>query len=293
MQQSLRRSLGLALFMVSSIALFNSGCQREEAFAPTIDAIEADLEREAGFEGEATASHRGPTSITGPTIITEPGFYRVTEDFTVPEGDGIVIQCNHVTLNLNGHTITGPGNKLGRGLVLDGSNGSVVRNGRVQQFGIGVALLGSNDNVVRQVDIVGGDEFADPPNGIPPQIGILLVNSAENSITGNDLSLINLGVFVRGAGSYENRIRKNEIEGGMNGLLGICYNPAEGEGPAGPHDDDLRNNLLNRFGVGIQFSAESAENRFARNTVYYFSSPWEDFNGSNSFVHNTTMLITP
>jgi len=295
MLQSLRRgcALAFALAAVSFSAFFNAGCQQEDVLAPSSETIDAELDREAAIEASAGLSHAGPTPIAGPTVITKSGRYRVTEDFQVLEGDGIVIRCSHVVLDLGGHTITGPGNKLGRGIVLEGSHGSVLRKGRLERFGIGVALLGSNESTVRQIDIVGGDEFADPPNGVAPQIGSLLVNSAENSILNNDLSLVNLGIFVRGGDSFENRIRKNQVTGGANGLLGICYNPAEGEGPGGPHDDDLRNNVLNRFGTGIQFSVGSAENRFARNTVYYFASPWNDFNGSNEFVGNTTMQVTP
>ena len=66
-----------------------------------------------------------------------------------------------------------------------------------------------------------------------------------------------------------------------------------GEGPAGPTNDDVRNNLLDRFGIGIQTSEGSASNRFSSNTIRYFNLAWQDLNGTNEFLHNETMQISP
>src|SRR5687767_15493083 len=46
-----------------------------------------------------------------------------------------------------------------------------------------------------------------------------------------------LGVFVRGGGSGGNRIAGNTITGGEDGQLGICYNPTDTGGSAGPAGD--------------------------------------------------------
>jgi hypothetical protein len=81
--------------------------------------------------------------------------------------------------------------------------------------------------------------------------------------------------------------------GGVNGLLAICYNPAEGEGPAGPTSDLVIFNLLKRFGTGIQTSTGSANNKFNHNTIFYFNQAWNDFNGTNEFRNNRTKQITP
>ncbi len=233
-------------------------------------------------------------TIDGPMEITEPGVYRVTRDFSVSEaeGDAIVIHANFVWLDLAGHTITGPGNKIGRGVVADDARFVLIANGRLETFGIGVALLDTDRSAVAFVEVQGGDEMAAPP-AIPPQIGILLVNSARNSIRWNEVNDTNLGFFVRGGDSFENHIRGNEAVAGDHGLLAICYNPAEGEGPEGPSHDVVRRNLLSRFGTGIQTSAGSAYNLFARNRIEYFVSPWVDFNGTNEFVDNTTIQLLP
>lgn len=231
------------------------------------------------------------TDITGPTVITQPGIYRVANDFSA-SGDGIVIKSDYVLLKLGDHVITGPGNKMGRGVVLEDVEHVLVTGGSLKTFGIGVALLGSAKSGVKKVTVLGGDEFANPPS-VPPQIGILLVNSYRNHICRNTFDQTNLGIFVRGGGSFENRIRRNEVLGGTNGLLAICYNPATGEGPVGPTKDQVEKNLLCRFGTGIQASAGSTDNSFNSNIIKYFNSAWEDFNGTNQFRNNKTMQISP
>ncbi len=297
-------------FLALAVAIFAWGCGEKDKMtapeknsqtlpgqvAPDFSAylqteIESEEEALRPFETGAALARHTVNPITGPTVITSPGLYRVVNDFSA-SGDAIVIQSDYVLLDLGRHTITGPGNKAGRGVVLDGVEHVLVAGGTLKTFGIGIALLGSAKSGVRKVNVLGGDEFANPPS-VPPQIGILLVNSYRNHIRRNTFDLTNLGIFVRGAGSFENRIRRNEVLGGSNGLLAICYNPAMGEGPAGPYNDDVSHNFLCRFGVGIQASAGSANNRFNSNVIKYFNAAWEDFNGTNQFRNNKTKQITP
>lgn len=231
--------------------------------------------------------------ITGPITISSPGHYRLTDDFDAPQGDGIVITASHVRLWLGEHRISGPGNKVGRAIVIDGARDVHVSGGRVERFGIGAALINASRCRLRDLEVLGGDETANPAAGNPPQIGILLVNSALNAISGNELTRLNLGIFVRGGGSRGNQISGNRTVGGDNGLLAICYNPAPGGDPAGPRGDHVTDNLLARFGTGISASAQSAENVFARNTIRYFASAYQDLNGTNVFANNRTEQIAP
>ncbi len=245
--------------------------------------------------GESGRETRGvATPITGPTVITAAGEYVVANDFSVPAetGDGIVIEADDVMLDLGGHVITGPGNKSGRAIVANGADRVRVSNGTLATFGIGVALLDAQHCVVHGVNVEGGDETAAPPTN-PPQIGILLVNSSRNFVSHNKCTLVNLGIFVRGGGSRGNRITRNLVVGGDNGLLGICYNPAMGEGPAGPSGDLVTENKLSRFGKGVQASEGSAYNAFNGNIIEYFNLAWEDFNGTNQFLNNATMQVAP
>lgn len=271
-------------------AVTSDGPLADPASLARLEADDAMLDSQ---EGEATDGPAHATPITGSTTITKSGDYRLAADLEIADGDGILIKASHVRLWLGNHRLRGPGNKAGRAIVLDGVRHSTVRGGHIERFGIGVALLGSAECRVRGLDIRGGDETADPPNGNPPQIGILLVNSARNRIVENQLHGVNLGIFVRGGGSYENVIRGNNAEAGMHGLLGVCYNPAPGGDPAGPRHDRVTRNVFNRFGTGIVASVGSAMNYFRFNSIRYFTSPYVDLNGTNVFERNELVQLTP
>lgn len=263
------------------------GCQQSDtAMAP------APVSEEGDFEASVLAAG---TAITGPMTIDQPGSYYLANDIGVDPatGDGIVITASNVRLVFVGHKITGLGNKVGRGVVLSDVEHVRVKGGPLEQVGFGAVLMNANHCEVTGLDVRGGDEFADPPNGVPPQIGIMLVNSAYNLIRVNRFDEVNLGIFVRGGGSHDNRIRGNEVLGGDYGLLAICYNPAPGGDPAGPYNDDVSKNRLIRFGTGIQTSAGSHDNGFRFNVIHYFAAPWVDFNGTNGFLHNQTMQLVP
>ena len=254
----------------------------------------------SGLESQSRSSSLSPQvsasaiEIHGPTVIIEPGAYRVVQDFSVSAetGDGIVIRSDDVQLSLEGYAIAGPGNKAGRGIVVDGAKNVDITGGTLRTFGVGLALLGTSQSTVRGVTVEGGDEMAAPPAN-PPQIGLLLVNSWQNAVTENRLSLVNLGIFVRGGGSFENRILNNTVTAGSNGLLGICYNPASGEGPVGPTRDKVTHNVLDGFGGGIQTSTGSTENRFVANVIRFLNVAWDDRNGTNVFLGNKTEDLTP
>lgn len=297
------RMLTVGCTILILLALAASGCGRatrtlapEEPSTAPAAADQVDLltngasELERDDDDEASG---GVTLITEPTTIRSPGNYRLVNDLNVTQGDGIVIAANGVRVWLGEHRLYGPGNKTGRAIVIDGAQDVKVAGGRIEHFGFGVVLLNATNCRVRGVVVHGGDETADPPNGNPPQIGVMLVNSAMNRITRNHLADVNLGVFVRGPGSYRNVIDRNRVVGGTNGLLAICYNPAPGGDPTGPRNDRVRLNLLSRFGTGIAASAQSAENEFTLNTIRYFTSAWNDQNGTNEFKRNRTAQIAP
>lgn len=76
----------------------------------------------------------GRIPIYRPTTITQAGHYVVTRDFAIPSGDGVVVQANNVTLDLNGHTLSG-----GRYPVyIVEATEVTVKNGRIVGGNIGV-----------------------------------------------------------------------------------------------------------------------------------------------------------
>lgn len=297
-------SCSILALTITGFAL--SGCSEDRVAAPepAREAADAAAPADRSFDLASQTQRdddallddcpEGAVAISGPTVIDEPGVYRVVEDFSVDAatGDGIVVRASHVLLWLGTHRLTGPGAMTGRGIVLQNVSDVLVQGGRLETFGVGVALDGATRCAVRGVRVEGADDSANPP-AVPPQVGILLVNSAHNRIARNQLERVNLGLFIRGAGSYENVLSRNRVVGGSNGLLGVCYNPAGGGGPEGPTRDRVANNLFSRFGTGIQTSEGSAQNLFVGNVIEYFVAAWQDLNGTNTFRNNRTVQVAP
>ena len=106
----------------------------------TLDQIDAKLEK------------RIPISSI-PFDITKPGSYYLTQNLS-GAAPGITAKVSGVTIDLNGFTITGPGKGLaGTGSGIVGLDDTVVRNGRISDFGDdGVRVGGAC--VVENLDIV-------------------------------------------------------------------------------------------------------------------------------------------
>jgi hypothetical protein len=212
----------------------------------------------------------------GTWTISRPGSYKLYRHLSVGSGDGIVITASGVTLDLNGFRVSTAARGTGRGLVVQGAKGVVIRDGSVSGFNANVALTDAENVKVTNVAVV-GDGLA--PNNGPTEIGVLLIDSRACAIEHNTISAVNLGIFVRGGKSAGNRVLKNIVVGGptaANNLLGICYNPAPGGGEAGPRGDSIYNNHIARFGYAVAVSAQSIYNIFADNTLASFNGAFRE-----------------
>lgn len=227
--------------------------------------------------------------VLGPTVIDRPGSYILLRNISSSgPGAAIHIVASNVTFDLNGHTISGPGNKQGTGVRVTGAGGVRIHNGIVSRFGVGVEVTGSH-NVRVQGLHVDGEDLGGPP---PGEVGILIVNSRAVFAERNVVSRTFLGFFIRGTRSAANRIAENTLAGGAHGQLGICYNPDGSGDPDGPTGDLVYNNLVSRFQVGIQTSAGTSGNIFRENDIAYVLQDIEEVTpGSNVFVENTSVQI--
>ena len=129
----------------------------------------------------------------------------ITQD-TILENDlvgctnhGIVIGASGITLNLNGHTVSGtPAARDGAGVYLLNRTRVTVMNGTVSAFDIGVAIDGGSGNTVKQMtarDNIGG-------SGSIGGDGIAIMSSRGNSVIENMAT--NNGPFS-GIGLYSRR----------------------------------------------------------------------------------------
>ncbi len=208
--------------------------------------------------------------------INRSGNYRLSDDVAVRTGDGIVISASNVTLNLNGNAVTTSAPGTGRGIFINGASGVAVRNGKVSGFNSNVMVLNSTNVNVESLQIVGGGLA---PNNGPTEIGVNIVGGRAVFVSRNNITSVNLGIFVRGGNSAGNRIFENILVGSgnpANNLLGICYNPAPNAGTNGPRGDNIYNNHIARFNYAIAISANSLHNIFNENTLASFSGGFRE-----------------
>lgn len=91
---------------------------------------------------------RTPLDTTAPIVISSPGSYYLTGDVS-STGNGIDIQADDVTVDLNGFTLVGDGS--GEGLDISSQTNIVVRNGRIRGFLRGALVSGATG--VRLTDL--------------------------------------------------------------------------------------------------------------------------------------------
>ncbi len=117
------------------------------------------------------------------TMITQPGTYALANDLLQCPGDGIVIRSAGVSLNLNGHQITGPGLSSTHGIqVTLPPNESVIIDGpgTIANFGTGLEL-----------DLAHGRAFIVSVTARQNRFGFMVLNG--NNITlGNNTAVNNI-----------------------------------------------------------------------------------------------------
>lgn len=102
------------------------------------------------FLGGGQAEISQTPFTTFPIVIDRPGSYTLTGNITVStlNVNGIEVRAGDVTINLAGHTITGPGSGgSGIGIFVSQGENNEIRNGTVQGFLSGISLSGRNHHV--------------------------------------------------------------------------------------------------------------------------------------------------
>jgi len=215
--------------------------------------------------------------------INSPGNYMLTQDIS---GE-IAITSSDVTLDLNGYSITGPGGKLGTGIMIRGVRGVKVSGGSISNFAFGVVVDGSSNVILRDLRIrAQGLPVVAPP----PETGIMIAQSSNVVVEDNAIGNVGLGIFVRGGRSYGNRIANNTVTAGTNGVLGICYNPTPTDAN-GPRGDFIYGNLVSRFNTSISLSDLSVANVIKGNTLVFVTSAIEFMDQSNLDMDNVKVKL--
>lgn len=171
-----------------------------------------------------------------PFTITESGSYFITGDLTV-SGDGIVVEADHVSIDLMGYSLTGDGSS-GQGISVTDADGVTIRNGAILAFEDGIRLL--NSRFGRLEDLVLSDHFN---NGLSVEgtgggassghrirdisanrnggVGVALIASSAGSVDGNILTHVRLvdnqinglSLLAQNGTASGNIIRKGVVKG--------------------------------------------------------------------------------
>ena len=224
--------------------------------------------------------------IAGPTMLTEPGSYILTAGQTVSSstGAGITITGNNITLDLNGQSITGPGNATGVGVRIFGARNIVVKNGSVEAALMGVVAFNSSNVRIENMMIRG-------LSGTPPEAGIMFVGTSNSMILNNQILNTALGIFIRGGAAFGNRIEGNTLTASATtSPLGICYNPSDTDSN-GPKGDLITRNLIRGYRQSLALSDTSEFNVAEGNTFIFRVSGSSNPNASNLVRNNTEVKI--
>jgi parallel beta-helix repeat protein len=213
----------------------------------------------------------------GDTITADT---RLDSDLVDCQNNGIVIGADDITLDLNGHTISGDGQEFEPcpeneacdvGVLNDGHDGLTIKGGGITAFGPGVFLFRAKHSRLRDLSTVENafngivlvrssrnriERSTASRNGMPNNFpGIALIESDNNRITGNRMSgNADLGLFTED--SDENLIRRNQTSGHPEGGMII----------EGDRNEIVRNRSV-REGGGILITIVSRGGKAVGNVI--------------------------
>ncbi len=149
---------------------------------------------------------------------------------------GIIIGADNITLNLNGHTISGspgPGNgnaagirlPFRSGVTITGHPGNSGKTGTVTGFDAGVFINGGSNNTVEKLVVRDNVGPADVNSVLGD--GIALFHSSNNRLLNNVLTGNGIfdGIAVLGVDSDDNLIQGNVVEKSTDEGLGEPFVP--------------------------------------------------------------------
>ena len=211
---------------------------------------------------------KATTFACGSTLLTD---LRLEADISCP-GDAVFVGADDITLNLNGHTISGAG--VGVGITVRSRQRVTIRNGRVRAFLTGIFVASSTDIVVSHNELTETREaiffagttgsviknnvaWANQLRGImirPTGAGAL---STDNLIVENVLTDNPSGILV--FGQPGNTFIANKISGSSVAALDLTGGGASG--------NVFRGNRLAESAAGMKFGPGWTGNDFFGNTL--------------------------
>ncbi len=206
-----------------------------------------------------------PADCSGfPIVISQAGSYVLGGDITgCPGADGIEISTSNVTLDLDGHVLSGGGHNSGSldGIKNVGGNGQlVIKNGEVQQWGqnginLKLSSVATVDHIEATYNGVAGiviqatsaviDSIGSANGANTPAAGIQAV-AEDNRISGCQADYNSgSGILLQGTGDV---LEDCEVASNQGNIAGVAVSDVE---------RIVRNHVHNNVGRGISAGASA------------------------------------
>jgi parallel beta-helix repeat protein len=202
--------------------------------------------------GTEAAEHAMASEPDCGTILTRST--KLRRDIGLCNGDGLILAKDGITLDCDGHSLTGIVFQGGRGVVVDGVAGVTVKNCRIDGFWRDIELNGSIGATVRDNELTGDNNI---------NVGNTCMHveaSTADRIAGNLFS--GCLELLQMHDSYAATIEENVLEGGFDGVFMSGVN----------HGHRIRDNAFNyivAFGSGpaVALTDEAVGNRIDQNEI--------------------------
>ena len=234
----------------------------------------------------------------GATILAD---LRLEHDLTCP-GDAITVGANDVTIDLNGHAITGPGPGSGIGITVRQRSGVSIKGGTISGFATGIMVAQSTGVVIKDGHFTQTREavFFAGTTGSVVKANVMWQNvlrgvmlrptgsglvSTDNQVMDNEITDTPSGILV--FGQPGNTLKGNTISGSTVGAIDLTGGGASG--------NVIKENILTASAAGIKFGAGWVGNDIRGNTIhantcgFLGSSAGNELTG-NVFTSNTVDL---
>jgi len=241
----------------------------------------ADVGGDPAFDAAIT------TIACGATLLED---LRLEEDL-ICAGDGIIVGADGIKINLNGHSITGPG--IGNGILVRDLHDITIFGGTVQGFQAGIMVATSAGVVIKDNHFTQNRE------------AVFLAGASGNVVKANVMWQNRLrGIMIRpsgsGALSTDNDIKDNILTDNASGILvfgqpgnSFKSNTITGSRTAaldllvGASGNEFKDNLLASSAVAIRFSTGWSGNVFKDNTIQQNTCGTQGPGTANTFIGNT------
>jgi parallel beta-helix repeat protein len=201
-------------------------------------------------------------------------------------GTALIVGADNITLDLNGHTITGPflppctSCPPVDGILVTGRTGVTIKDGTVRGFVFGIRLTNADNNVVKKVNVTDsnlngislfndsdGNEVKECVSSNNAAFGVIVNNGSDgNTIKGCtvDGNKGAAGIFIGGGGTAPDNApsTQNTLQGNV-----VSNNTTNGIFVRDSHSNLLRGNTVTGSGEDGLFLRGADQNEVKGNTL--------------------------